>query len=78
MESKNKKKHGQYILETKDKILIYNTRLKKGRVILDSGKAVDINPPNKKVILAILKNGERVVNPFSEDVKLLMQKKDLK
>jgi hypothetical protein len=57
-------KHGHYFLNGERGFFLFNTRAKRGRAILDNGKALDITfKSHPKIVKAILKRGERIVSP---------------
>jgi len=61
-----KHEHGHYVLFTSTRLLIFNSRLKRGRIILlNDGSAKDITyKSHPKIVKAILTKGEKVVSPM--------------
>ena len=62
--------HGQYFLETKKGFYLFNSYLKRGRALLNDGRAKDFTyKSNPKIVKAILARGERGVSPMEMKLK---------
>ena len=61
-----KYKHGHYVLLAKRGIYIFNTKLKKGRILLHTGEAKEITyKTHPKTVRSIIFKGEHCVNPYN-------------
>jgi hypothetical protein len=61
-----KLKHGRYILSLKKGLVIFDTYAKRGRVILNDGRAKDITlKTHPDMVKRAIKKGERCVSPLS-------------
>ena len=65
-----KHQHGTYFLETKKGFYLFNSYLKRGRALLNDGRAKDFTyKSNSKIVKIILVKGERGVSPKEFSLK---------
>ena len=65
-----KHKHGTYMLETKKGFYLFNSYLKRGRIILNDGRAKDItHKTHPKIVKATLTRGTWLISPTEHKLK---------
>jgi hypothetical protein len=63
---RKKLKHGRYVLSLKKGLVIFDTYAKRGRVILDDGRAKNITlKTHPDVVKKAIRKGERCISPLS-------------